>query len=523
MGACPYCRSTTLPSDTICYSCGRVLPSGERSSYRLEQQFNRGSKDTTYKMAQKPSKRGIVQTHIGTRRNIMKRQKNKVRSVALVALIGFVMMSPAAQEAVFSADEFLLDAVTGYHVYPVEASYTLSKIVDLQNKGAAGYMVESILIPPVITTAMEHQYQFEFTDGSEPIQPMTIQQTNQITVVVEGSSINVPIDGLPSKSYEERVITSGGHEVWWPGLGSDINECEVANCVLVKMNLAAGASGRFSFDIDLSSHSYSWWSDTRVDPWIPGQEYGINLENSGTFADIANRDSGLRQTQFGSELWYERDGGAGYAINAQDALVTSTADLIASSLPEGRSDNAYAFARAAFDFLHANVVYDTEAPSPARSGPACLASGLGDCDEQTNAFFSILRTRGIPGWYAFGVLGDPKFTDVKWEAHAWGYIQLPMNDEWCEEKKIVLSSCYVEGSVDVVNNKWLLNTPTAYVDWIEGQGTDGTDVNNYFHPVRQGPSGSGVDIKRVRSYDTIDSADISGGNFKVNRYAENLK
>ena len=78
----------------------------------------------------------------------------------------------------------------------------------------------------------------------------------------------------------------------------------------------------------------------------------------------------------------------GNAINSQDAIVTSTAQTISASLPEGRSTNAYAFARATFDYLHANVLYDKNAPVVARSGPSCLAAGVGDCDEQTNAFFS---------------------------------------------------------------------------------------------------------------------------------------
>ena len=62
MGACPYCRSATLPGDTICYSCGRVLPKGDRGSYRLEQQFSKrkGAKDTTYKMATQPSQLSLI-------------------------------------------------------------------------------------------------------------------------------------------------------------------------------------------------------------------------------------------------------------------------------------------------------------------------------------------------------------------------------------------------------------------------------------------------------------------------------
>ena len=128
MGACPYCRSATLPSDTICYSCGRVLPTGDRETYRLEQQFSKNKKDkrTTYRMAAKPSQRGVVQTHTGRQRNIMKRKKNRFRSVAMLGLVAFVMLSPQAQEAVFGefggVDEFLQSQLAPYHIYPNEAS-----------------------------------------------------------------------------------------------------------------------------------------------------------------------------------------------------------------------------------------------------------------------------------------------------------------------------------------------------------------------------------------------------------------
>ncbi|MGA0240982.1 MAG: hypothetical protein ACO3L7_06555, partial [Poseidonia sp.] len=132
MGACPYCRSTALPSDTICYSCGRVLPQGDRSSYRMEQQFSmKGNRATAYKMAQKPSQRGVVQTHTGRQRNIMKRRKNRFRSVVMLGLVAFVMLSPQAQEAIFGefggVEEFLQSQLAPYHVYPNEATYTLAK------------------------------------------------------------------------------------------------------------------------------------------------------------------------------------------------------------------------------------------------------------------------------------------------------------------------------------------------------------------------------------------------------------
>ena len=49
----------------------------------------------------------------------------------MLGLVAFVMLSPQAQEAVFGefggVDEFLQSQLAPYHIYPNEASYTLSK------------------------------------------------------------------------------------------------------------------------------------------------------------------------------------------------------------------------------------------------------------------------------------------------------------------------------------------------------------------------------------------------------------
>ena len=166
--------------------------------------------------------------------------------------------------------------------------------------------------------------------------------------------------------------------------------------------------------------------------------------------------------------------------------------------------------------MHANVRYDTEADAIARSGPTCLADGLGDCDEQTNAYLSILRAKGIPGWYVFGALTDSTYS--QWEAHAWGMILLPMSDEWCDEQGIQLDSCFIEAAVDVVNNKWLLHTPTAYIDWIELYDTSGEKVNSYYRPVLSTPG-----INRVKTLQTYGEVDQSGGLYKVKLYPESLR
>lgn len=528
MGACPYCRSTTLPSDTICYSCGRVLPKGDRKSYRLEQQFSKGTKDKTHMMAAKPSERGVVQTHTGRKTNIMRRRKNRFRSFAMLGLTAFILLSPQAQEHLLgefgSFDEILQSALAQYHIYPVEASYTLSKTATVENNGVPGYLVENIMIPPTLQSNLPGVTTFSYTDDTESIDPTTLQQTLEISLVVDSQTINIPLDGLPSREHNDRITTSAGHEVWWPGVGSGDNDCPIAACVKVKVNLGPNDNVAYSFNVQVRSVSYSWWDNSRVDARVEGKSTGINMENSGAFEDLASRGNGIRTAQFGDELWYNRGTSFSpyWAINGQDAVTVSTAETIASRLPEGESTNAYGFARASFDWLHENVVYDREAPVTSRSGPECLAGGLGDCDDQTNAFFSLLRTRGIPGWYAFGILGDPYFSNDGWEAHAWGYIQLPLSSEWCEARNIALSSCYVEPQVDVVNNKWLLSTPTAYIDWVETTASNNDNVYDYYHPVRTVHETGGGNMDRERSYSTLGDIDLSGGSYQVKVYPESL-
>ena len=473
-------------------------------------------------MAAKPSRRGVVQTHTGRQRNIMKRRKNRFRSFAMLGLVAFVLLSPQAQEAVFGefggVEEFLQSQLAPYHVYPNEATYTLSKISEVSSNGLAS-ATENILIPPTVYSSLSGAAQFVYTDSTQEQTPSVLQQTLQITVVIDGQDINVPIDGMPHRGYGSAIATPNGHEVWWPSVGPGDDQCPVAKCVKVRSNFQNGGSLRYDFMVHVQSASYSWWDDGRVNAQIAGKESGINADNSGTFADLASRGNGVRQAQFGGDYWYDRGGSAGYAINAQDDVVTATANAISSSLPEGSSENAYAFSRATFDYLHAYITYDREAPTPARSGPSCLAALTGDCDEQTNAFFSLLRTRGIPGWYAFGVLGDPFYSNDGWEAHAWGYIQLPLKDSWCEERNIVIQTCFVEAQVDVVNNKWLLSTPTAYLDWVEEADPSGSLVYEYYHPVDT-ETYAGTSIDRLRGFETQGTVELNGGTYKIKKYAE---
>ena len=518
MGNCPYCRSATLPGDTICYTCGRVLANIKSKEFAAEQQFNQGSIDTTYKKTKRPTKSGVVETHTGRRRNILKRRKNKFRSVVMLGLVAFIMLSPQARELVFNKwagiNEYIQLAVAPYHLYPVEATYTVGKTIDAVNTGTAGYLIENLAIPRDVSTLNGHDNMFEYTNGDPALATQEVQKINSIALIVNDISYDIPLLGEPARDPTDKLITSDGHEIWWPGVGIGDDMCNLDICVKIKLNLDPGEQASFTFAVTLTSTSYSWWSSSRVDSRIDGISNGISVDRSGSFSDIIDRGNGTKAAQFTTDYWYNK-GRLDYAINGQDAVVVSTAQTISASLPEGRSTNAYAFARAAFDYLHLNVVYDKNAPVTSRSGPACLSAGVGDCDDQTNAFFSLLRTKMIPGWYVFGALTDSTFT--YWEAHAWGYILLPMDDEWCQARNIVINDCFVEGSVDVVNNKWLLHTPTAYIDWIETADASGNLINNYYKP------GSTFNVDRQRSYSTLDIPDTSGGTYQVKKLPENLR
>jgi hypothetical protein len=232
--------------------------------------------------------------------------------------------------------------------------------------------------------------------------------------------------------------------------------------------------------------------------------------------------------EFSDPKWYDLgtyDNGSsrGHAIDSTAQIVQDTANLISMRLPEGRQDNVYAFARASFDWLHESIPYDDLALTTPRSGPACLADGLGDCDEQTNAFLSILRTKGIPGWFVFGALVDP-LTFTTWELHAWGYIMLPMDEAWCASNNIASNDCFVEASVDVVNNKWLLHTTNAYVDWMERADSTGDAIAAAYQSTIFTSAGIGeTPIQRSMLVSTAEGVQLDGGSYPVTRMAEDLR
>ena len=504
--------------------------------HRIHLQKDRHNNVSAYKMTSTPRRRGIVQTDRGRTKNILKGRKNRFRSFIMLGLVAFIMLSPQAREMtmgkISEVKEFIMNPTSGYLVYDIEADYTLNRIITLENEDVdkTEYYNETFPISPDIYALEGSQTMYTYTDGTQDLPNQKIQDVVSTELRIDGQSINIPLENTAIRLYSDAITTPSGHKIWWPGTsGSDKTYCVGGPCVKVTSYLGPGESMTYEYLVTISTKSFTWWSEADVvDPRIPGFASGIIEENSGTFDDFENRGGGERIDDFTSIRWYNKNR-PDYAIDATGATVIAAVSAIDSNLPED-NQNAFKFAKAAFDYIRENIEYYTCPPGeqscaglPAQSGPACLASGQGDCDEQTNAFLSLLRAKGIPGWYVFGILSSQSYT--KWEAHAWGYIQLPMSTEWCNDNKIDLDSCYVEGSVDVTNNKWLLHTASALIEWIEqpDPNRDGTYINAYYQSLARSDSDGdcydkGYDdcrIERERVFALEGPVSYGGGKFPV--------
>ena len=86
----------------------------------------------------------------------------------------------------------------------------------------------------------------------------------------------------------------------------------------------------------------------------------------------------------------------------------------------------------------------------------------------------------------------------------------------CNANKIELNTCFVEASVDVTNNKWLLHTASALIDWIEKPDPTGNYIHAQYYPLFFDDSdGDKQDIERDRTFDTVGSINYGGGKFPI--------
>ena len=65
---------------------------------RIGLQLDRHTGANTYKMTTAPKRRGYVQTDRGRSKNILKGGRNRFRTVIMLGLVAFIMLSPQARE-----------------------------------------------------------------------------------------------------------------------------------------------------------------------------------------------------------------------------------------------------------------------------------------------------------------------------------------------------------------------------------------------------------------------------------------
>ncbi|MDP6869699.1 MAG: transglutaminase family protein [Candidatus Poseidoniaceae archaeon] len=523
MGTCPFCRSQTLPGDSICYSCGRVITGTSGMDTRVRGDFDRTSTRRAHlgSSRRKPAKKN--------EKKAIKKRRNRINQLGLLGLIAFIFLTPDAKEFVLAkwaeAQEYILEAAAPAQVFPLEAEYTVLRTIDLANPSSnQGTLSESIPVPSDVSSNEGGVGSFEYTDGQYIANSM-IQEVLNMELRIDNQVISIPMETSPKLEKVNAIVTDSGYLVWWPSMddGSSQSKCAHGNCIRIEMTLDPGEQESFDFAVTVKSVSHTWWHSTRMDGRLDGKSEGVSVERSGTFSDISERGYDERSGTFGSyKYWYDRNVGSSnhkWAIDGRNSTaptVTQVAASIDASLPNNLKTNAYAYARATFDWLNSHVPYDVSAPITARSGEHCLVDGMGDCDDQSNAFMSIMRVKDIPTWYVFGALTGPDYT--QWEGHAWAYIMLPLSEDWCNSQGIVLETCYVEGAVDVVNRKWLVHTPTAYIDWVEPTpviaNPNAMNVDGYY-----GGGSMSYGMERMRSFSTEGDPIISGGTWN-NKWLE---
>jgi hypothetical protein len=513
MARCPYCLSPNPAGSSICHSCGRVVLGTRGMSMRVGAPIPGGE---LVHRARKGSPPGLNVRRGGKRR--AKKKKSNIRTMVLVVAIAFLFLFTPAQERISNQLEKWLDSILDEfgpaREYPVYATYSAERNVNLYNPhGQSISFSYELPIPHMRTDFGISSDGHELTDSTvNPV--VTLQDVTDMVVHTEGgqNSVIIPLN-------EEYLTESGAvaldstSEVYWPPVGQNSNRCSVDRCVIWQGEIPPGEFTTLVVKYDVIGSSFTWWGGDRAPDEAPRSSLGFSMDNgnSGTLEDY-ERQGRLNTMfdQFGShKQWYDRDPGPSrnWAIDGTNAVVIELANEIESSLSVQDIDDPYAFSHAAFIKIRDSIVY-SQGLSPARSGASCIVDERGDCDEQSNAWMSLLRTRNIPAWYEFGPMTDGQFSG--WEPHAWANAIFPFDTDWCEENEITLETCFIEGEVDVVNNRWLLHTPTTMTEWIETPSTQGDAAYDFYRPLSIGCVNCWTE-----TWETVGNPEISGGTYRV--------
>jgi transglutaminase-like putative cysteine protease len=176
----------------------------------------------------------------------------------------------------------------------------------------------------------------------------------------------------------------------------------------------------------------------------------------------------------------DRYTGAEWKINPDASGIADLSDDIVRD-EDGVRDKL----KAIYDYISANIEYETGGDGTPKDCTATLADGTGDCDDQSILFCSLARAAGIPSWLEFGALYD-RGGDV-WGGHAWVKAYVPLK-----------AGGGGTVCIDVVNREFLVRPCNRFADW-ECDG-NGTHMEDYYNTLAYSSMHS-VSLDYSESYD----------------------
>jgi hypothetical protein len=548
---CPHCMAPMSGRFSICETCGRIVSGASGLQSRISRNTGIGGAPVRHKAQRGPppgsamggrpippvpaeiQRRQQVRrqsTNENPRRLIRRNKERRNATVALV-LVAVLLFTPAQDPILDGFDDYFNDIfnlMTPSHEHPVEAEFTFRSTYEFEagpSTTSSDFMYKLPIPRSERTSSGYDSVMFVSTDGTN-IPADVLQNVVEMKAGSSSATETIPLSaGIVRDKSNAIQLSDGFSKIWWPTPGGNTSEdCQYGRCMIWEGSIPPASQNEIDADpsrviakliveYTIHSYSYSWWDDAQLPSNVPGMTggNGISTSTSGSFADLDKIGISYYTNAFGEKSkFYDRAGdGSDYAIDSESTVVTEIADMIHSSLPPEEQDNVFAFSHASFIWVRDNIQY-AEGLAVARNGPSCIQAEKGDCDEQSNAWMSIVRTKKVSTWYEMGILGSGDFSE--WEAHGWANIALPLSDETCSERNIASTSCYIVGVVDVVNNKWLLYTPTVYSNFIQEGTHSADDVDSVYTRIYYGPTMRSFD----HSYSTVGTPVVSDGTFMVN-------
>ena len=121
----------------------------------------------------------------------------------------------------------------------------------------------------------------------------------------------------------------------------------------------------------------------------------------------------------------------------------------------GEETNTYVIARKLYDYMNSGEFHYLSSRSGLpQTAEETLKTKIGDCDDQSILYISLLRAMGVPAWIETGWLYDPSTGQLG--PHAWSDVYIPLK-----------KGGYIIATVDIVNSEFFFRDPYHITDWID--------------------------------------------------------